>query len=123
MITNQEAWKLYARYVEGWKAILDEQRIRITAEVVAEDVQYSTSRHESGSRQTVMEDMAAFQDKFPGGHFDVGDVSSHHDVALLSWVLVKADGTVFARGHDQIRVSPEGKIRSLLTFAPSVSKP
>lgn len=123
MITNQEAWKIYARYLEGWKPISDEQRIRISAEVVAEDVQYSTPRHEWGNRQTVMEDMAAFQARFPGGHFDVGDVSVHHDVALLSWLLIQADGTLFARGHDQIRVSSEGKISNIITFAPSVPTP
>jgi hypothetical protein len=84
---------------------------------------YSTRLHESGGRQTVIEDMAAFQQKFPGGHFDVGDVSAHHDVALLTWVLVQADGTVFAKGHDEISVQPEGKIVNLITFPPSVSKP
>ena len=67
--------------------------------------------------------MAAFQQKFPGGRFDVADVSAHHDVALLTWVLVQADGTIFARGHDQIRVSREGKIANLITFPPSVSAP
>jgi hypothetical protein len=51
------------------------------------------------------------------------DVSAHHDVALLTWLLVQADGTVLVKGHDQIRVSPEGKIVNLITFAPSVSKP
>jgi hypothetical protein len=34
-------------------------------------------------------------------------------------MLVRADGTVFAKGHDQIRVSQEGKIVSLITFPPS----
>ncbi len=53
MITNQEAWKLYARYLEGRKAISDEQRIRIAGEVVAEDVHYSTPRHEWGNRQDI----------------------------------------------------------------------
>ena len=122
-MTNPEAWKVYAKYVEGWKPISKEERIRITAEVVAEDVEYCTSRHESGNRETAMDDMAAFQEKFPGGHFEVGDVSAHHDVALLTWVLVQANGEVFAQGHDQIRVSSEGIIQSLITFAPSVSKP
>lgn len=123
MLTNEAAWKLYERYLEGWKAVSDEQRTRITADVVAEKVQYSTPKHEAGNRETIIEDMAAFQMKFPGGHFDVGDVSAHHDLALLTWVLVEADGKVFAIGHDQMRVSPEGKIVSLITFAPSVSKP
>lgn len=122
-MTNGDAWKIYQRYVDGWKATSDEQRKKIAAEVIADNVQYSTPRHESGGRETVIEDMAAFQKKFPGGHFDIGDVSTHHDVALLTWVLVQADGKVFARGHDQIRVSADGKITSLITFAPSVLKP
>ena len=71
----------------------------------------------------MIEDMATFQSKFPGGHFDVGDVSAHHDVALLTWVLIQPDGKEVARGHDQLRVSPEGKIASIVTFAPSVPQP
>jgi predicted 2-oxoglutarate/Fe(II)-dependent dioxygenase YbiX len=123
MLTNQDAWKVYEKYVEGWKAISDEQRAKIATEVIAEDVQYSTPQHESGGRATMIEDMAAFQVRVPGGHFDVGDVSAHHDVAILTWVMVQADGTVVAKGHDQIRVSSEGKIASLITFAPPVAKP
>ena len=123
MITNQEAWKLYEKYLNGWTAISDEQRTKITAEVIAENAQYSTPRHESGGRETMIEDMAEFQKRFPNGHFDLGDVSAHHEVALLTWVLVQADGKIVAKGHDQIRVSPEGKIVSLITFAPSVAKP
>ena len=122
-MTNQEAWKIYERYVEGWSAISEEQRERIAAEVIAGDARYSTPQHASGGRETVIEDMAAFQKSFPGGRFDVGDVSAHHDVALLTWVLVQADGKVFARGHDQIRIAPDGKIASLITFAPSVASP
>jgi hypothetical protein len=41
----------------------------------------------------------------------------------MTWLLVQPDGTILARGHDQIRVTSEGKILNLLTFAPSVSKP
>jgi hypothetical protein len=122
-LTNGDAWKIYDRYLEGWKATSDDQRRKIAAGVIAENAQYSTPRHTSGGRATMIEDMATFQKRFPGGHFDIGDVSAHDDVALLTWVLVQADGKVFARGHDQIRVSPDGKIASVITFAPSVTKP
>jgi len=121
-MTNQEAWNLYEKYLAGWKAISDEKRTKIVEELVAEDVQYCTPRHKSGGRKTIIEDMAAFQEKFSRGHFDVEDVSAHHEVALLTWVLVQADGNIFAKGHDQILVSSEGKIISLTTFAPSVLK-
>lgn len=122
-LTNQDAWKLYEKYIEGWKQLPDAQRTKIIAEVVADDARYTTPRHATGGRMTMIADMAAFQQKFPGGHFDIGDVSAHDDVALLTWVLVQGDGKVFARGHDQIRVSPDGKIVDLITFAPSATKP
>jgi hypothetical protein len=72
---------------------------------------------------TIIGDMAAFQKKYPGGHFEVGDVSAHDNFALLTWVMILPDGKVLARGHDAIRVSAEGKIVSVITFAPSVGKP
>jgi hypothetical protein len=122
-LTNQAAVDLYAKYVAGWRAIPDEQRAAIAAAVLAEDVRYATPRHATGDRATVVDDMRVFQARFPGGHFDIGDVSVHHDVALLTWILVQADGTEFARGHDQLRVGADGKIAELLTFAPSVALP
>jgi hypothetical protein len=121
-MTNHDAWQIYQTYVDGWRAISQDERARLASAVIAPDVHYATPRHASGGRQTVIEDMAAFQAKFPGGHFDIGDVSAHHDVALLTWVLVQADGSEVARGHDQIRVSA-GKIVDLITFAPSATAP
>jgi len=58
--------------------------------------------------------MAAFMKNFTGGRFEIGYVSSHyyvsshHNVAHLSWVLVQADGKVFAPGHDQLTVGCSG---------------
>ena len=92
-------------------------RLAIAAEVITEHARYATPRHASGDRATIVDDMRAFQAKFPGGHFDIGDVSAHHDVALLTWVLVQADGTEVARGHDQLRVGADGRIAELITFA------
>jgi hypothetical protein len=109
MITNQEVWKLYAQYANAWKPNSYQQRTRMLADVLGLDI--------------LLEDMQGIQNKVPGGYFNVEDVSTHHDVSLLTWLLVQADGTVLAKGHDQIRVSAEGKIVDLLTFAPSVSEP
>ena len=122
-LTNDQASKLYEKYLSGWTAIPDDQRTKIATDLIAENVRYSTPRHASAGRATIIEDMAAFQKKYPKGHFDVGDVSAHDDVALLTWVMTLADGKILARGHDHIRVSPEGKIVEVVTYAPSVAKP
>lgn len=124
VMTNQDAWKLYEKYVSAWNTTAIEERLKIANQVLSETIEYQTARHDlSTGRSQVLEDMATFHEKFPGGHFEIGDVSSHHDVALLTWVIIQADGKEFARGHDQITVGRNGQISKIMTFAPSVKNP
>jgi SnoaL-like domain len=122
-MTNEDAWALYEKYLQGWNSTSDDVRRKVAAEVTTDNIQYRTRNHDLGGRTEIVEDMVSFQTRFPGGHFEIGDVSTHHDVALLTWVLVQADGKVFAQGHDQIRVSAEGKISSIITFPPPTTTP
>jgi hypothetical protein len=124
VMTNHEAWKLYEKYLSAWNTTSIEQRLKIATEVLSENVEYQTARHDlCTGRSQVIEDMATFHKKFPGGHFEIGDVSSHHNVALLTWVIVQADGKEFARGGDQLAVDRDGKISKITTFAPSAKDP
>lgn len=123
-MTNQKAWQLYEHYLSAWHSNSIEERKRIAAEVLAENIEYQTVRHALGTgRAQVIEDMATFHERFPGGHFEIGDVSAHHDVALLTWVIIQADGKEFARGHDQLTIGPDGKISKIITFGPSAKTP
>jgi len=123
-MTNREAWKLYERYLGAWNSTTLEERTKIATALLTEDIEYQTVRHALGrGRAQVIEDMATFHQRFPGGHFEIGDVSSHHDVALLTWVIIQADGKEFARGHDQLTVDRDGRIRRIITFGPSAKTP
>jgi hypothetical protein len=124
VMTNQEAWRLYEKYISAWNTPSIEERLKIANDVLSEDIEYQTARHDlSTGRSLVIEDMATFHERFPGGHFEIGDVSSHHNVALLTWVIIEADGKEFARGGDQITVGRNGQISKIITFAPSVKDP
>ena len=120
--SNQKLWDIYEKYAAGWKPISKKER-EIAAQIMAENIEYRTPSHDSGDRNTAIKDMEAFQAKFPGGHFEIREVSSHHDLALVTWELIQVNGESFAKGHDQLRISTEGKIIGLRTFPPSVSKP
>ena len=121
---NIQAWKIYEKYLSAWNATSVEQRSSIAGELLREDIEYQTARHDLCiGRAQVIADMATFHERFPGGHFEIGGVSAHHDVALLTWVIIQADGTEFARGGDQIAVDDQGLIRKITTFAPMVTNP
>ena len=123
MVTNKEAWAIYEKYLEPWEPIEQDRRVALAMDIIDEDAHYSSPILEAGGRDSMIARMEAFQTQFPGAHIEIGDVSSHHDVALLTWIIVQADGSVVARGHDQMRVSPAGKVAGITTFAPSVVKP
>lgn len=73
--------------------------------------------------QIILDDIHIFQSKFPGGRFTLYSVSEHHDVGLMEWQLILADGTPGVRGHDAVRLTPEGKFAQIVTFAPSTTEP
>lgn len=123
-MTNHEAWNLYETYLGAWNANSLERRLHIAAETLAENIEYQTVRHDwCTGRAQVIDDMATFNTKFPGAHFEIGDVSTHHDVALVTWVIIQADGKEFARGHDQLTVDGDGRIAKIITFGPSANHP
>ena len=114
---------LYKRYVSAWSAISDQERLNILNTVLATDITYRIPRMEGTGQPIVIDDMNEFQTKFPGGRFALHSVSEHHDVALMEWQLILPDGTPGVLGHDAIRVTPEGKLGQIVTFAPSTLEP
>ena len=120
-MTNLQALNVYQSYVEAWKPIPDAQRKSILSEVFDESVEYLVPEYVGGTSAAI-EDMERFQKQYPGAHFDIENVSTHHEVALFKWVLILPDGKVTVKGHDCIRFSPAGKIVSLLTFGPASPK-
>lgn len=120
-MTNLQALSIYQSYVEAWKPISDAQRKSILSEVFDENVEYLVPGYVGGT-DVAIEDMENFQKQYPGAHFEIENVSTHHEVALFKWVLILPDGKVTVKGHDCIRFSPAGKIASLLMFGPASPK-
>lgn len=120
-MTTQQALNVYRIYVGAWKPISDAERKSILTEVFDENVEYLVPEFVGGASAAI-EDMERFQKQYPGAHFEIENVSSHHEVALFKWVLLLPDGKVTVKGHDCIRFSPAGKIASLLTFGPGLPK-
>jgi hypothetical protein len=120
-MTKQQALQVYQSYVEAWSPISDAQRKSTLAGVFDERAEYLVPAYVGGVSEAI-QDMERFQKQYPGAHFEVENVSTHHEVAQFKWVLVLPDGKVTVKGHDCVRFSPEGKIVSLITFGPASPK-
>lgn len=118
-----KAVELYTHYVTAFAAIPDQERREILDAVVDTEITYRNRTMEGTGPQIILEDIHQFQARFPGASFTLHSVSEHHDVALMEWQLILADGTAGVRGHDAVRTSPAGKFASIVTFAPSTLQP
>ena len=119
-----KAVELCKYYVTAFAAISDQERRKILDSVLDTEIIYRNPRmEETGHQIIIIDDINEFQAKFPGGQFALHSVSEHHDLALMEWQLILADGTPGVRGHDAIRVTPEGKFGHIVTFAPSTLEP
>ena len=119
VVDNHEARAVYETYLRAWNTTDADERSKIADEVLSDKIEYLTKKHDlSTGRALVLEDMASFHDAFPGGHFEIGGVSAHHDVALVTWVIIQADGKEAARGPDLITVDASGRISKITTFPP-----
>lgn len=119
---SSKAVELYQQYVKAWAPITAEERSNILESVLEKDIHYRIPRMEGTGHSIVIEDINDFQTKYPGGKFSLYSVSGHHDVALMEWQLILPDGTPSVRGHDAVRVTPEGKLGQIITFAPSTQE-
>jgi hypothetical protein len=119
-----KAVELYKHYATAFSAISDQERRRILDSVLETNVIYRNPRMEGRGPQIIIDNINDyFQAKFPGGQFVLHSFSEHHDVALMEWQLILADGTLGVRGHDTIRVTPEGTFAQIVTFAPPTLEP
>jgi len=118
-----KAVELYQHYATAFSAISNEERRKILDSAVDKEVVYRIPRTEGTGHQIIIDDINEFQKNFPGGRFALHSASEHHDVALMEWQLILADGTPSVRGHDTVRITPEGKFGQIITFAPSTLEP
>lgn len=116
---SSEAVALYKQYAKAFAPMPALERQQILDATVATDVVYRTPFTENMGHDIILQDIATFQAKFPGGSFTLYSASEHHDVALMEWQLILADGTPAVRGHDAVRITPAGRLGSIVTFAPS----
>jgi hypothetical protein len=118
-----KAVELYKHYIKAFFPISDQERREILASVLDTEINYRNPRMEGKGHQIVIDDINDFHSRFPGGHFALHSVSEHHDVALMEWQMILADGTPSVLGHDAVRLTPEGKFAQIITFAPSKPQP
>jgi hypothetical protein len=106
----------WERYAMAWGPVGAEERKQILNETLAEGFHYLDPRIECHGQDEVTRNLEAFQQRQPGGGFVLRDILAHHNVAMVSWQLIKKDGEASNRGHDVARFDQAGFIKDITGF-------
>lgn len=110
-----------AAAVEGhcgaWNTPDRAERERLLRRVLASDAVYSdpTPTLVRG-RAALSNAITSFHREYPGASFRCSAPQIHHRSMRVTWILMRADGTVETEGMDFYELAPDGRIRSVTGF-------
>ncbi len=115
MLTDEMRY-IWERYASAWAAKDNVERRHILEGVIEPEFGYSDPRITCHGRDEMAGNLDAFQQRQPGGCFVLRDILGHHDFAMVSWQLIKADGEAATIGYDFVRFADGGHIAQITGF-------
>lgn len=106
---------IWDRYAQCWSAP-ESERNRFLATCVADDVTYRDPHQEALGRDALQRAMVAFAKQFPGQHFVIDGVTSHHLRSLARWRLVAPDGSTSMSGTSAASHREDGRLHEISGF-------
>jgi ketosteroid isomerase-like protein len=106
------------RYFEAWNAADAGTLAKAVAAGFTEDGTYTDPLADVAGHDALAALIAQVHEQFPGHVFrQAGTVDGHHGLARFRWELVSAaDGSAPVAGSDVVRLSEDGRIRSVSGF-------
>jgi hypothetical protein len=98
-------------YLNAYRDVTVGERGRLLRGCAADDIVFSNPMGPEGrGLANLIEHVAQFQARNPGGYFESTELLVHHGQLLSSWTMCKADGSPLAKGHTYARFDERGQL-------------
>lgn len=116
MATDAKLRATFESYLGAFYETSAVERERIVRANVAEDVAFSNPGADGRGLDTLLGHIARFQERFPGGRFEINWFRQQHGQVLAEWTQYNADGSVFLTANSYARVGEDGRITHFAGF-------
>lgn len=106
----------YELYLAAWGAVSAAERERMLRESCAENIVFANPTQTRHGLTDVIEHLAAFQERFPGGGFGMNNMVGWDRNALAEWQLIDGQGQPGFSGYDVVTFDERELISSILLF-------
>lgn len=104
-------------YDEAWNTSDVSERRRLVEEALVEDCELVEPRGRFAGRDTIVDRISGFTDRFPGARVDItSKVDEHNGFGRYAWKIVDGHGSEVLRGIDVVERAPDGRLRRIVMF-------
>ena len=107
----------YDLYLAAWSDVPGDERARMLRESLSEEIVFSNPMQTRRGLDAVMEHLAGFQQRSPGGSFRLNNMVGWANYGLAEWQLVDAEGKAGFSGYDVVTFDDRGLISTILLFS------
>ena len=115
-MTERDATGVYKAYFAVFAETSSMKREELLRSVAAEDILYSNPGVCGTGIDTLLDHIARFQERFPGGHFRINWVRQQHDQLLGEWTQLADDGSEIITAHSYAHLDGDGLIAQFAGF-------
>ena len=115
-MTKDAATQVWNAYLEAYGSVSTEDRRRLLAESVSDDVLSTNPGDETQGLESLVTHVEQFQQRLPGSYFKINSLKLHHEQVLTEWTLYKADGTAVTTAHTYGVFNEQGRMKKLIGF-------
>ena len=109
--------KTYRTYLSAWSAIADDERARLLRETLSEQIVFANPLQTRRGLADVAAHLQVFQQRSPGGSFQMNEMLGWDNHGIATWQLVDAKGQLGFWGYDVLAFDAQGRIESILLFS------
>lgn len=115
-MTDNDARTAFESYLGAFVDPSSLEREKMMRANVAEDVAFSNPGVDGQGLDNLLSHMSLFQERFPGGRFQIIWLRQQHGQVLAKWTQFNQDGSEFITAHSYARVGEDGRITHFAGF-------
>ncbi|HEY0255638.1 MAG TPA: nuclear transport factor 2 family protein [Kofleriaceae bacterium] len=114
--SNNELRTVFENYLGAFSASSPAEQERLLRSSLADDVTFTNPGVDGRGIRSLVNHIAGFQRRFPGGRFQLRWIREQHEQLLAEWVQLDRDGAELVTAHSYARLNEQGVVSHLAGF-------
>jgi len=115
-MSDENLGAVFENYFAAFAKTSPSEREELMRASVADEVVFSNPGVSGRGLDNLLGHISRFQERFPGGYFEINWTRHQHGQILAEWTQFNKDGSKFITAHSYAQLNDEGRIAYFAGF-------